>query len=181
MTGRWLIRCLLLPVARSALANAFVLTFVLTLNNFSVPTILQVKIFPAEVWLRFNTTFDSLGALILSWPLVAGPLLLLVWFYRRDLSWPRFQGAVPPKLFRRQLGRPWFVLSGGFGFAICLLSVGLPLCELASGSRTWTELPGAIAAGQSAVGNSLLPAAGLRRPRFSRSLWRAWGRASCGA
>ena len=37
------------------------LTFVLALNNFAVPAILQVKVFPAEMWVRFNTTFDTLG------------------------------------------------------------------------------------------------------------------------
>ena len=59
VTGWWLVRGLLLPLARSALAQAAVLTFVLALNNFAVPAILQVKVFPAEMWVRFNTTFDT--------------------------------------------------------------------------------------------------------------------------
>ena len=159
VTGWWLIRGLLLPAARSALANAAVLTFVLALNNFSVPALLQVKIFPAEVWVRFNTTFDTAGALKLSWPLIAGPLLLLVWFFRHDLSWPRLEGAVPARLFRQQLGAAWGLLSGGCTSAVCFLSVGLPLFQLASVSRTWVELPGAIAAGQSAIRNSVFLAA----------------------
>jgi len=36
-----------------------VITFVLALNNFAVPAILQVKVFPAETWVRFSTTFDA--------------------------------------------------------------------------------------------------------------------------
>ena len=68
VSGWWLIRGLLLPLARTALAQAAVLTFVLALNNFAVPAILQVKVFPAEMWVRFNTTFDTAGALLLSWP-----------------------------------------------------------------------------------------------------------------
>src|SRR5439155_10518022 len=75
--GGWaLIRALLLPLARTSLAQAAVLTFVLALNNFAVPAILQVKVFPVEVWVRFSTTFKTLGALQLSWPLVLAPLLL---------------------------------------------------------------------------------------------------------
>ena len=59
VSGWWLIRGLLWPLGRTALAQAAVLTFVLALNNFAVPAILQVKVFPAEMWVRFNTTFDT--------------------------------------------------------------------------------------------------------------------------
>ena len=92
------------------------LTFVLALNNFAVPAILQVKVFPAEMWVRFNTTFDTAGPLQLSWPLVVAPLLLLVWFSRREVPWPRTEGAVPAKLFRRQLGAGWFWFCGAVAF-----------------------------------------------------------------
>ena len=158
--GWWLIRGLLWPVARGTLAQAAVLTFVLALNNFAVPAILQVKVFPAEMWVRFNTTFDTLGALKLSWPLVLAPLLLLLWFARRELPWPRTEGPVSARLFRQQLGPAWFWLAGACTAVLCLLSVGLPLLQIITVKRTWTELPGALAAGQSAVSNSLTYAAG---------------------
>jgi ABC-type Fe3+ transport system permease subunit/DNA-binding beta-propeller fold protein YncE len=159
LSGWWLIRGLLWPVGSTALAQAAVLTFVLALNNFAVPAILQVKVFPAEVWVRFNTTFDTIGALQLSWPLVLAPLLLLIWFARRDFPWPRTEGPVSAKLFRQQLGRAWFWFSGACTAVLCVLSVGLPLFQLAFTTRTWTELPGALAAGQSALGNSFTFAA----------------------
>jgi len=159
VSGWWLIRVLLWPVGRTALAQAAVLTFVLALNNFAVPAILQVKVFPAEVWVRFNTTFDTVGALELSWPLVVAPLLLLLWFAQRDFPWPRMEGRVSPKLFRQQLGDGWHWFSCSCTIALCLLSVGLPVFQLASVTRTWTELPGALAAGQSALGNSITFAA----------------------
>src|SRR5207249_2755525 len=73
VTGWSLIRALLLPLARTPLAQAAVLTFVLALSNFAVPAILQVNVFPAAIWVRFNTTIDTLGALRLSWPLVLAP------------------------------------------------------------------------------------------------------------
>ena len=159
LAGGWLIRNLLLPVARSALAQAAVLTFVLALNNFAVPAILQVKVYPAEMWVRFNTTFDTAGALQLSWPLVAGPLLLLFWFYRRDIPWPRIQGPASPKLFRQQLGPGWTRCCGAGAIAICLLSVALPLLRLVCVRRTWIELPNAVHAGLPAIWNSFLLAA----------------------
>src|SRR6266853_681322 len=93
LTGWSLIRALLLPLARSALLQTAVLTFVLALNNFAVPAILQVKVFPAEVWVRFNTTFNALGALRLSWPLVLAPLPLLELLSLKR-TWIELSGAV---------------------------------------------------------------------------------------
>ena len=159
VTGLALLRGLLFPLARGALAQAAVLTFVLTLNNFSVPAILQEKVYPAEVWVRFNTTFDVRGALVMCWPMVVTPLLLLVWFRRREIAWPRLEGPVSAMVFRRQLGAGWFRFCGVCTVAISLLAVGLPLVQLASASRTWLELPEAIAAGQSALWNSFFFAA----------------------
>jgi ABC-type Fe3+ transport system permease subunit/DNA-binding beta-propeller fold protein YncE len=159
LRGWWLIRGLLWPVARTALGQAAVLTFVLALNNFAVPAILQVKVFPAEMWVRFNTTFDTAGALQLSWPLVVAPLLLLLWFARRELPWPRTQGRISARLFRLQVGLAFFWFAGAVTTLLCALAVGLPLLQLILVKRTWTELPGALAAGQTAAGNSLCFAA----------------------
>ena len=156
VTGWGLIHALLFPLARTSLGQAAVLTFVLALNNFAVPAILQVKVFPAEMWVRFNTTFDTLGALRLSWPMILAPLLLLVWFSRREFPWPRLEGAVAPELFRHQLGRVWVWGCGAFAIGLSLISVGPPLAQLVSTRRTWTELPGALAAGLTACWNSAL-------------------------
>ena len=179
LTGLALLRWLLLPLARGPLVQAALLTFVLALNNFAVPAILQVKVFPAEMWVRFNTAFDTAGALRLCLPLVLGPILLLVWLSRREIPWPHLDNTVPARLFRRQLGSAWFVFSGGCTMLISFLSVGLPLIQILSVRRTWTELSGAIAAGQAALWNSCWFAAAsatvilllallslLRPPRF---------------
>jgi ABC-type Fe3+ transport system permease subunit len=61
MTGWSLLRWLLMPVAKGELALAAVLTFVLALNNFAVPAILQTKVLPDEMWVQFNTKFDTLA------------------------------------------------------------------------------------------------------------------------
>lgn len=159
LTGWSLCRALLFPIARAALGQAALLTFVLAINNFAVPSILQVKVSPAEMWIRFNTEFDTTGALKLSWPLMFGPLLLLLWFGRRAVPWPHRQPTVAPGLFRRQLGRGLFWLSGCISLVLFFVSVALPLLQLVTVSRTWTELPGAVAAGQAALWNSFWYAA----------------------
>ncbi|MFN3407998.1 MAG: 6-bladed beta-propeller [Limisphaerales bacterium] len=159
LRGAALIRHLLLPVARTPLLLAGALTFVLALNNFAVPAILQVKVFPAEMWIRFSTNFDSVGALKLSLPLILAPLVLLAVFARADISWPTFRGRLPARVFRRQLGGGWFAGAAFVMFAVCALAVVLPVLELAATVRTWVELPGAFRAGASALWNSVWLAA----------------------
>jgi ABC-type Fe3+ transport system permease subunit/sugar lactone lactonase YvrE len=159
VSGWWLIRGLLWPLCRTALAQAAVLTFVLALNDFAVPAILQVKVFPAEMWVLFNTTFNTVGALQMSWPLVVAPLLILLWLSRREFPWPGTEGPVSASLFRRQLGAGWFWGCGACTLLLCLLAVGLPVFQLISVKRTGTELAGALAAGQSAMWNSVSVAA----------------------
>ena len=154
MTGFALLRWLLIPVARGELALAAVVTFVLALNNFAVPAILQTKVLPDEMWVRFNTQFDTLGTLKLSLPLVLAPVILLAWASRRGVRWPRVQGAVAARVFRRQLGSAWQTGCGAIASLLCVLSVGLPLAQIALAKRTWRELPGAVEAGTGAIWNS---------------------------
>lgn len=151
-----LIRWLLLPAAWPGLVQAAVLIFVLAFNNFAVPAILQTKVFPAELWVSFNTTFDYRAALLLSWPMVVVPVGLLIWLGRAPIAWPRTQGGVPPSLFRQRLGPTFFTLTGCLTVCVAMLSVAVPISELVMSRRTWTELPAAFAAGQSAVRNSFV-------------------------
>jgi ABC-type Fe3+ transport system permease subunit/DNA-binding beta-propeller fold protein YncE len=158
ISGSALLRGLLVPLARGSLAQAAILTFVLVLNNFAVPAILQVKVLPAEMWVSFNTSFDTLGALRLSWPLVVLPLLLIIFFARRKLNWPQPERPLPAELFRRQLGRFWFYLSTVGTMFLCFVAA-LPLFQLIFLKRTWIELPGALEASTSAIWNSFVFAA----------------------
>jgi ABC-type Fe3+ transport system permease subunit/sugar lactone lactonase YvrE len=154
LTGTVLVRVLLLPLALGSITQSALLTLVLALNNFAVPAILQVKVFPAEMWIRFNTELDTNGALNLCWPLLIGPLLLLFWLRRQEVPWPHLSNGVSGRLFRQQLGLSWFVFSGVCAILLCFCSVAVPLLQILSAHRTWTELPGAVAAGASAIWNS---------------------------
>ncbi|MBI4325524.1 MAG: hypothetical protein HY674_09700 [Chloroflexi bacterium] len=179
LLGDWpMLTRLLIPLGRPALVQSALLTFVLALNNFAVPTILQTKVFPAELWVRFNTTFDYVEALWLSWPLLAAPLLLLAWLRRRIIAWPVVEGPVPPRLFRQRLGTGWFWLSGISTAILFLLATGMPLAELLGASETWAELPKALAAGGQALWHSFAFAASAATVCVALGLatWRRpWG------
>ncbi|MBM3882129.1 MAG: hypothetical protein FJ387_20810 [Verrucomicrobia bacterium] len=151
LQGWGAVRWLLLPAAAPALGQAVVLVFVLALNHFAVPALLQVKVFPAELWFRFSTTFDYGAVLALSLPLVLAPLALLLWLRRQPIAWPHLEGATPPALWRRQLGwHLWLPASLAAGLALGL-SVLAPLGQVLLARGSWRELPGAFGAGQSAI------------------------------
>jgi ABC-type Fe3+ transport system permease subunit/DNA-binding beta-propeller fold protein YncE len=154
--GFTLIKGVLLPLARSSVAQAAVLTFVLAFSNFAVPSILQVKVLPAVIWVQFSVAFDTAAALKLSWPLIVIPLLLLAFLRFRAFNLPPVERRASGKVFRIQLGRPIALMCTMATGLVCLSAVGLPLIQLASTARTWTELPGALAANRSALWNSLL-------------------------
>jgi ABC-type Fe3+ transport system permease subunit/DNA-binding beta-propeller fold protein YncE len=157
--GTRLVRWLLLPSARTALIHAGVLTFVLALNQFAVPAILQVKVYPAEVYVRFSTNFDAAGALASTWPLILAPLLMLVWLSRREVAWPRLEAGVAAALFRRRLGTAWSWSCGAITAVVALLAVVLPLAQPVASLTAWQGLQGVFAAGSSAFAMSFLSAA----------------------
>ncbi len=156
LEGRFLLRWLLLPVARAEILQAAILTLVLALNNFAVPAILQVKVFPAEIWVRFNTTFDYAGALELSWPLVLAPVILMLCFRGGNNSWSWQSNPAAARAFRQQLGARWHWAGGAAALALVGFSLGVPVWQLASNPKTWREFLPAFAAGHSAIFHSLL-------------------------
>ncbi|HEX3720530.1 MAG TPA: 6-bladed beta-propeller [Verrucomicrobiae bacterium] len=156
MEGRFLLRWLLLPIARAEILQAAILTLVLALNNFAVPAILQVKVFPAEVWVRFNTTFDYSAALALSWPMVLAPVILMFCFRGGNNSWNWQSNPATAQALRRQLGPRWYWLGGVAALALAGFSLGVPAWQLAGNPKTWREFFPALAAGHSAISHSLL-------------------------
>ena len=159
MRGGLLMRHLLWPMGRNAIGQAAVLTFVLALNNFSVPVILQVRVFPEELWLAFTTRLDEAGAWAASWPMVITPLILIVSLRRAEIAWLRSEQTATAPAFRRQLGSAWLWISAVVTALLLGLSVALPLKQLIFSPRTWAELPNLFRAAPDAIWNSFTFAA----------------------
>ena len=155
LRGWLMLRWLLGPMARPGLSQAALVTFVLAFNNFAVPAILQTKVFPAELWVSFNTTFDYASVVKLSCPLLLLSLLLWLCLRSTPVTWPRIRGGVSGRLFRRHLGMGWYGCATVGSVLLLLLAVGLPVGALLFNRRTWAELPTALAAGHPALFNSL--------------------------
>lgn len=159
LRGTRLLRGLLLPAARAELTVAAAVTLTLALANFTVPVLFQVRVFTEEFWIRFNTQFDLAGALRATWPLLLLPMGLFWLLRRHEIAWPRLHRAGLPPMLAQQLGG-WRHSSLTFAVGWLLLALAFPLGRLAVSARTWTELPGAVAAGHMALGNTLLTAFG---------------------
>ncbi len=171
LRGGALIRWILWPAAKPALRVAAAATFVLTLNQFSVPALLQVKVLPAQVWVGFNTTFNYAEALQAALPMIV-LALAAIWFLS-GTRWtePRCgsvasRGAAGATSLWRGLvldntvwserigpGARW--AAGSVTVAVLGLSVLLPLGQLASDSRAWADLIPAVTAGSGAIVTSL--------------------------
>jgi ABC-type Fe3+ transport system permease subunit len=55
LRGVPLVKYLLWPTCRPAVGVAAAISFILALNNFSIPVLLQTKVYTEEVWLAFST------------------------------------------------------------------------------------------------------------------------------
>ena len=154
LRGARLFRAVLLPLGRSEWWIAATVVFVLAVANFTVPVLFQVRVFTEAFWIRFNTQFDAPGALAVGWPLWVLPFVFLLLGRWRSWAWPRFELAPSASVWRQALGG-WVGVSrfvAGLGLA---LLIGIPLGTWVVSVRTWTELPGAAAAGWGAMLNSV--------------------------
>lgn len=155
LKGSRLLRWVVLPHLRGALTVSALLSFVLALNHFTIPALLQTKVYSADVWVTFNTTFDYLEAMKLGWPLIVAPALLLFAIRNNIEVWPA-RKPLESSHFAAALGNPWLTIAALISIALLLTSVAFPLTHLASNSDGWKQLGPAFAAGKSAFGASLI-------------------------
>ena len=159
LVGPSLVRWLLFPVARDVMVAAIVLTFALALNQFSIPAIFQVKVLPVEFWIRFSTNLDAGKALAACWPIILIPFAAWLLLRRTRVMWPSERTRINGRCFRRQLGRPLFVVAAITSVLVIGLSVALPLVQLVASPRTWNELPQVFKASAPTTANTFVFAA----------------------
>lgn len=148
-----------LPHLMPYLVGSAVLVFVLTINNFDVPAILLVDVYPSEVFYQLSVFYKPERAMMLSLPLVAiGLIGVIVWwllFRNRSLTtigthWKPSQQIDP----------------GLFGKLICLvilivifgLAVFVPLLGLISQLEGFNNIPRALAITSEQIINSMTSA-----------------------
>jgi ABC-type Fe3+ transport system permease subunit/DNA-binding beta-propeller fold protein YncE len=155
LKGWPLIRYVLFPHLRGVLAVASILSFVLALNHFTIPALLQTKVYSADVWVQFNSTFNYVEAIKLGWPLIVAPGLMLLGIPKQIEVWGA-RNPLNPERFADALGGGWRFASGILSVGLLIASVAFPLGHLASSASAWKQLAPAFAAGHSAFGASLI-------------------------
>ncbi len=153
LNGWSLARSLLLPMTRPAALQSGLIVFALAFNNIAVPAILQVKVFPAQFWVQFSTSYNFALAWQYGWVLAALPLGLLL-LRGRAVAWPWESQGVSAKVLRDRLGQGLLGTVTVVAELLVGLSVLLPLGHLMLDARTWTDVLDAIRAGKQAVWNS---------------------------
>ncbi len=152
----WSLACsLLLPMTRPAALQSGVIVFALAFNNIAVPAILQVKVFPAQFWVQFSTSYNFKLAWQYGWVLAVLPLGLLLLLRSRVVAWPWESQGVSAKVLRDRLGRGLLGTVTVVAELLVGFSVLLPLGHLLLDARTWSDVLDAFQAGNQAVWNSL--------------------------
>ena len=160
LRGMALVRHALLPSLWQPLCVGIGLVALLTLNQLSIPSLLQVRTWSSDLLIQFSATLDWRSTQSSLMGLVTITTLFL-WVLRfRKLDPPQPYPEDPEKLWVRHSFSPvmkWLLLTG-----TCLW-VGLitlfPLVDFLGSISRWKASIAAISAGQRAVSTSLVMAA----------------------
>jgi iron(III) transport system permease protein len=141
-----------LPLAAPAAIAAALMIFVLAVSEFSVPGLLQVRVYTTEVFTAFAALYDFQRAILLTVPLLLLCLVIaaLAAFMGEPLLVPQRSSGVHPVLFD-EWKRPAIV-----GATVVLfVSLVLPLAVLVGEARTAQSLSAVLAGSAEAIVNSL--------------------------
>lgn len=129
--GEWrIVAGLLLPLLGPYVVVCAVFVFLLSLLNFTVPSLLQVGIYPVEIYVQFNVSYDAGAAAAQALPLVGiGGMALLVagcMFRRLPIKNEAELRAITPPVIGKSVGA-LAIFSG----VVILLSVVMPIGVIA--------------------------------------------------
>lgn len=147
---------LLWPAGRPALMGGVFIVAVMTLNQFNVPSLLQVKTWTSDLFVTFSATLDwhEIQSSIL-W-LVACSSVVLFFLKTESIRWPFARHDQPHVTPTRIFDTYWiWGLKAATGMWFTTATI-LPCLGLLFSKQTWADLQPAFAAGQSSFNHSLL-------------------------
>lgn len=130
-----------LPLVLPYILGGAILVFVLAVNNFDVPSITMLDVYPLEVFYRFSVFFRTDQAMILTLPLLAITLgAVLMWYYlfrNRPIFTINTRWKTPEKI---PISWPAQTLCLVFITLILGLAVALPIIGLALNINSFTDI-----------------------------------------
>ena len=130
MPKRKVLQKIILPLIKPALLTAFVLIFIFSISDFTIPAFFGVKVFSTEIFTQFSAFYNHSLALLQSLVLVAICLGLL-WTERRQLTGASFL-SVGGKGMRHKLYKAPSKTAWGIVIFWLSVSVLLPLVVLSA-------------------------------------------------
>ncbi|MDG1890837.1 MAG: hypothetical protein P8L18_05950 [Verrucomicrobiota bacterium] len=147
-------RHLLWPNTKPALMTATMVVAALTLNQFNVPSLLQLRTWTADILVTFSATLEwrEIQNSVLS--LILGSCVILYYLRPQPIAWP-FEST---RVRRTQLGcqfDPYAAMALKlWGWTWIMLATLFPCLGMIISAATWRELIPAALAGQSALNHS---------------------------
>lgn len=144
-----------LPQILPAASIGAVLVFVLSITDFSTPSLMRIQVYALEAFVEYSISADSLSAFIVALPLltICVGLMLLVVLPIRNLE------TAP--LFRRPTIRsegPMLRLAGLAASLFAILQFGVPILMLTTSAFPISDITAIISQNGSEIFNSLLTA-----------------------
>ncbi len=129
--GTWhTLRRITRPLLTPHIFSGAIFVFIFSVIDFGVPDILRVNVYPVEIFIQFSAFYDERAAAILSLPLIAITLFLIVLqkWHMKNRTYVQISGGLS-KTVRYQLS--WLNIPA-FSFCVIVLglSVGLPVAVL---------------------------------------------------
>lgn len=133
-------RKITLPLLAPHIICGAVFVFVFTIVNFGVPDLLRISVYPTEVFIKFSAFYDEKTATVLSVPLMALTiaLILLIRWLMRDRPYIRLSGGfqkAPVLRLNRAVQLPGFLLV----FLLFFFSTAVPLSVLIMKGGGWAS------------------------------------------
>ncbi|MEO8164707.1 MAG: iron ABC transporter permease, partial [Betaproteobacteria bacterium] len=146
-----------LPLARSGIAHAVVLVFLLSLGEVTVPLYLRYPVFPVETLIQFSALYDFGAAAAAAVPLLLIAVLVIVleqrWFNSRPVATsPKITSARPLIIALGRGSLPVFLAVT----LIAALTSALPLLGLLWASATWRSYLDAFRMAWDSMARSLI-------------------------
>jgi iron(III) transport system permease protein len=154
------LRSITLPLLAPGILSGALFVFILALVSFSVPSLLQVDVYPVEIYSRFSAFYDFRGATAQALPLVlTGAVVLSCWalYIRPRQAW--LSGARRLKTLSHT-GSIVRTVSAICCWSLVALSAALPIAVLIRRSLPLTSYVEAWLTAREEIATSILVATG---------------------
>jgi iron(III) transport system permease protein len=132
------LRKITIPLMIPYILSGAIFVFIFSLSNYGVPSLLRVNTYPIEIFAQFSAYYDNNSAIVLSLPIVAITVMLILWQrkFMKDKSYVTLENSsARSRIIKMRNGKG---IISVYPFIIIFLSVITPLAVLLINSGSLT-------------------------------------------